>query len=200
MLVVRRTLVPEEFLRSNEVSGLLHRLECDGLLKCSRLCVNLWHPILHCLPLVRASVEVAGDHALEIAWSCVTVRCVSEAEAGRATKVVVHVNLEVAGPASVALSPLNVLLADALTIVGITVWPVSKTALDHTFTRYGGQISCRGEVPVVGSALVALVPCHPWLAFALPIVPALEVCRTIRMAVAHDALLPSLGVLLRGGE
>ena len=65
----------------------------------------------------------------------------SEAEAGGATKVVVHVDLEVAGPASVALSPLNVLFADALTIVGITVWPVSKTALDHAFTRCGSKVS-----------------------------------------------------------
>ena len=140
-LVVRRALVSEELLRSNEVSRLLHGLKCDRLLKRSRLCVNLWHTILHCLPVVRASVEVAGDHALVIAWSGITVGGVAEAEAGSATKVVVHVNLEVAGPASVALSPLNVLLADTLTIVRITVWPVSKTALYHAFTRLATRVS-----------------------------------------------------------
>jgi hypothetical protein len=66
---------------------------------------------------------------------------VAEAEAGSATKVVVHVDLEVARPASVALSPLNVLLADTLTVVRITIWPISKTALDHTFTRLATKVS-----------------------------------------------------------
>ena len=137
---------------------------------------------------------------MEIVWSGITVGGVTEAEAGSATKVVVHVNLEVARPASVALSPLNVLLADTLTIFGITVWPVSKTALHHAFTRLAARVSCHREGPIVGSALVALVPCNPWLTVALPIVAALKACRTVWMAVAHDALLPSLGVLLRGGE
>ena len=140
-LVVRRALVPEELLRGDEVSRLLHGLKCDRLLKRSRLCVDLWHTILHRLPVVLASVEVAGDHALEIAWSSIAVGGVAEAEAGSATKVVVHVDLEVARPASVALSPLNVLLADTLTVVRITIWPISKTALDHAFTRLATKVS-----------------------------------------------------------
>ena len=141
VLVVGGALVTEELCRSKEVSSLLIRLESDRLLKRSRLGSDLWHALLNRLPVIRTSVEVACDHALEIVWSSITVRGVTKAEAGSAAKVVVHVNLEVAGPASVALSPLNVLLADTLAIVRIAVRSVSKTTLHHAFTGLATRIS-----------------------------------------------------------
>ena len=140
MLVVGRPLVPEELLRSDEVAGLLHTLQGDRLLKGCRLRGDLWHAFLDRLPVVWTSVEVAGDHALEIVGGCVAVGGVTKAEARCATKVVVHVDLEVARPAAVTLPSLDVLLADTLAVLWVALGAISKTALNHALAGLAARV------------------------------------------------------------
>ena len=127
MLVVGRPLVTEELLRSDEVAGLLHTLQSDRLLKGCRLRGDLWNALLYRLPVVWTSVEVAGDHALEIVGGCVTVGGVTKAEARSAAKLIVSLYFEISFLALLTHITLHILLALTLSTQGVTVRPGYKT-------------------------------------------------------------------------
>ncbi len=105
----------------------------------------------------------------------VAVRGVAVAEAGRAAELVVHVDVEVASLAAVALLPLHVLLAPADARGGVAVRGAVGAALRAALAALAPE---GVEVPVVGRALVALLARHPGLARALAVKGALQVLRT----------------------
>ena len=61
LLVVRGAPVAKELLRSNKVSNVLDGLQGDGLLEGCGLGFNGRKTVLHRLPIVRTTVEIACD-------------------------------------------------------------------------------------------------------------------------------------------
>ena len=109
------------------------------------------------------------------------------AEAGRAAKLIVQVNVEVARLTPVTPLTLHILFAVTLSRFCVTtrpgkytitftshhysrrILPIAQAAFDHAFAGLAALAGIIREVPVVGLAHVALVARYPGLALTLAI-------------------------------
>lgn len=109
----------------------------------------------------------------------------TEAEARRATELVVKVKVEEAGFALAAPSSLNIFLASAESSFGVTRCRVVVGSVGVAVTRLA---SVGSEVVMVGLATVALLAADSRLALTLSFGVALQRSRSSRVTVAMRAI------------
>ena len=194
--VVARSLIPEEFERSQEVGVLGPGLESYQLMEGIELSqrggglANLLS-----LPVVRPSGEVAGDPGLGVSRGHLTLSRVAVTEAGSAAEVVVQVDVEMSRLAPVAPLALHVLFTETISRLSVTAGSVAQTSLHHTLAGLTAPTGSVREVPVVGLALVALVSRHPGLTLTRTLTGTLEVGGAGGVAVTGQTGLAALGIL-----
>ena len=89
----------------------------------------------------------------KVVWSHGAAGSVAVAKAGRATKVVVHVNFEVSRLATITVLSFNILLALALARGDVAIGLVSLASLHHALAGLAAGLVGPGEGPVTGLAL-----------------------------------------------